>query len=192
MSNEPLMGRARVRALFIDPLEAGGMVRPARVTVDDHKAFLTKVADECAYMSDLGLKGLGKYLIRLAGEKQVWPRINTIRSQAWAMEPAPAKHNEYAMSVLMSRLGEEALRDGWHAELLLDMRKMKPVPQGDFVKGQLAQRAKDNQRNMKVVDDRAARGVARDGDAGWRAAYTRGQDEARQIIQSGIDKRAAK
>jgi hypothetical protein len=192
MSDVPLMGRARVRALLIDPLESGGMVRSARVTVDDHKTFLTKIADEFGYMSDLGLKGLAAYLIRLAGEKQVWPKLNAIRSQAWAMEPAPAKFNDYAMSVLVSRLGEEALRGGWHAELLLDMRKMKPVPHGDYIKGQLAARAQENQSKLKVIDDRAARGVSRDGDASWRAAYTRGQDQAKRIVQTGIDKRAAK
>jgi hypothetical protein len=192
MSNEPLMGRVRVRTLLIDPLEAGGMVRPVRVTVEDHKAFLTKIADEFGYMSDMGLKGLAAYLIRLAGEKRVWPKLNAIRSQAWAMEPAPAKFNDYAMSVLMSRLGHEALAGDWHAELLLDMRKMKPVPQGDWVKGQLAQRAKKNQHKLKVIADREARGVSLVDDAAWQAAYLRGQDEAKRIIQMGIDKRAAK
>jgi hypothetical protein len=191
MSCEPLMGRARVRALLIDPLEDGGMVRPARVTVDAHKAFLAKVADEIGYLSDLGLTALADFLIRMAGEKQVWPALNVIKNQAWSLEPRPAHLSAVVTSVLMSRLGEEALRDGWHAELLLDMRKMRPVPKGDFVKGQLLQRAKDNQKNMRVIDDRAARGVARDGDDRWRAAYLRGQDEAKQIIQSGIEKRAA-
>lgn len=191
MSSEPLMGRARVRALLIDPLEDGGMSRPVRVTVEAHKAFLAKVADEVGYLSDLGLTALSDFLIRIAGEKQVWPALNVIKNQAWSLEPRPANLSAVVTSVLMSRLGEEALQGGWHAELLLDMRKMRPVPTGDFSKGQLLQRAKDNRRNMRVIDDRAARGVARDGDDRWRAAYLRGQDEAKQIIQLGIEKRAA-
>ncbi|WP_417257367.1 hypothetical protein [Celeribacter sp.] len=190
MSDEPLMGRARVRALLIDPLEEGGMRKGPRVSVGDHKDAMTKLADRVGYMSDAGLRGLGEYLIKFAGERQVWPAMNVILAQAWGMEMPPSKESDYVQSVLSSRLGEEALRGGWHAELLTDMRKKRPVPTGVYAKKLLAERAQGNRDRAAVYADRIKRGVGTDEARAFVDGYAAMKAEAAAIIELGIKKRA--
>ena len=75
---QPESGRGRVRRLLITPLEAGGMQRKRGRSVADHEKMLTRLADKLGYMSDRGLQGLAMYLVRMAGEGQIWPVENLI------------------------------------------------------------------------------------------------------------------
>lgn len=186
---EQLTGRARVRALLIEPLEAGGMRKSPRVTVDDHKAMLAKMADKVGYLTDLQLEALGEYLIKQAGEAQVWPKLNIILQAAWSLAPEPNDQSAYVQSVLESRLGEQALNEGWHAELLKAMRLKRPVPRGEYMMREMRDKRDRNEGHLDRARDRVRRGVASADDRAFIEAYQRGRETARAMIEQGIQKR---
>lgn len=186
---EQLTGRARVRALLIEPLEAGGMRKSPRVTVDEHKVMLAKMADKVGYLSDLQLAALGEYLIKQAGEAQVWPKLNIILQAAWSLAPEPNDQSAYVQSVLESRLGEQALDEGWHAELLKAMRLKRPVPRGEYMLREMRDKRARNEGHLNTARDRVRRGVASRDDRAFIEAYQRGRETARAMIEQGIQKR---
>lgn len=189
---EQSTGRARVRALLIEPLEAGGMRKSPRVTVEDHKAMMAKMADRVGYLSDEGLAALGEMLIRYAGEKLIWPPLNLVMSTAWSIQPQPSDQSSLVQSVLGSRLGEQALNEGWHAELLKAMRLKRPVPRGDYALREMREKRDRNQGQFDRARERIDRGVASDDDRGFVEAYGRGREKARELIEAGIEKRGGK
>lgn len=181
-SDQKLTGRARVRALLIDPLEHGGMQRAKRKAVEDHKADMDKVADRIGYLSDLGLAGLSEYLIRLAGPRLQWPPVNLILQGAWGIETPPPRESSYARSLLASAKGREAYEGGWHAELL-DLAKRMGPPPNRYSLQQLKESARDNHRRVEVIRDRIERGFGCDDDRRWLDWYQATRAEAEAIIR---------
>ena len=188
---EPLTGRARVRAMLIDPLEAGGMRKLRNVSADDHKQSLAKLADKVGYLSDRGLAALRDYAIKMGGDGQVWPRLNVLLQAAWAIEPMPVQKSPFAQSLLQSRLGVEARDGGWHVELYSDALRMRPPP-NDYGKRVLADRAAANAHRAAVIGEQVQRGVAREADLSWLRGYERVGREALAFIEQGVVARKGK
>ncbi len=181
-------GRARVRRVLIDPLEAGGMVRKRGVSVADHEKAMEKLADKLSYMTEDGLKGLAMYLIRMAGERNVWPQLNIVLRCAWSMEPPPPRDNDFLMSLMRSRAGEAALSGGYAAELFTEARRLGPPP-SKYMRLTLQEKARASRDRKRLIEDRIRRDVATREDREWLERYLRVSAEAEALIREGIEKR---
>lgn len=181
MAEAVLTGKARVRAVLIEPLEQGGMKRPRGVTAQGHDAFLNKVATELRHMSEGALKGLREYLITVAGEKSVWPGLNFVLAKAWALEPKPPRNSDYAKSIVRSAMGRAAKAGGYLPELFSEARRLGP-PSTKLQVAKLEQLAEDNRHQERVIEQRRARGIHRPEDNEWLAHYRAWQEAAAKIF----------
>nr|WP_321509452.1 hypothetical protein [uncultured Celeribacter sp.] len=181
---QPESGRGRVRRLLITPLEAGGMQRKRGRSVADHEKMLTRLADKLGYMSDRGLQGLAMYLVRMAGEGQIWPVENLILRTAWSMETPPPRDNAYLISLMKSRAGEAALEGGYVLELYAEARRLGPPPSRHQVL-QLKDRAARNRDRARVIADQIKRNVAPATDRDWLEGYHRLRAEAEALVLEG-------
>lgn len=183
-------GRARVKRVLIVPLEAGGMGRKRGVSAADHEKTLEKIADRLSYMTEDGLKGLAMYLIRMAGEKNVWPQLNIVLRAAWSMEAPPPRDNDFLLSLMRSRAGEAALVGGYALQLYAAARKLGPPP-SKYEVLRLREKAQWDRDRKRVIEDRIKRGIVTEEERGWLDGYLRMSDEAEALIREGIEKREA-
>jgi hypothetical protein len=181
MGQNMVTGKARVRLVLIEPLEQGGMKRARGVTAQGHDAFLDKVASELRHMSEDALKGLREYLITVAGEKCVWPRLNFVLAKAWALEPKPPRNSDYAKSIVRSAMGRAAKAGGYLPELFSEARRLGP-PSTKLQVAKLEQLAEDNRHLERVIEQRRARGIERPEDNAWLAHYRKWHDAANKIV----------
>lgn len=177
-------GRARVKRVLIGRLEAGGMMRKRGVSVADHDAAMDKLADRLAYMSEQGLKGLAMYLVRMSGERNVWPALNIVLSAAWSMEPPPPTGNDYLVSLMRSRAGEAALSGGYALELYAEAKRLGPPP-SKYQTAKLRERAGDNRHRVGVIEGKIKRGCASEEDRRWLENYYKFSAEAEALIHEG-------
>ncbi|WP_066706938.1 hypothetical protein [Celeribacter ethanolicus] len=183
-------GRARVKRVLIGSLEEGGMGRKRGVSVADHEATMEKLANRLSYMTEDGLKGLAMYLIRMGGEKNVWPDLNIVLRCAWSMEPPPPRDNDFLMSLMRSRAGEAALTGGYALQLYAAARKLGPPPSKYEVQ-RLRDKAQQDRDRKRVIEDRIKRGVVTRAEQGWLDGYMRMSAEAEALIREGIERREA-
>ncbi len=168
-----LKGRAKVRFHLIDPVVALGMRRKRGVSIEDHKAWLARLADDLAYLTPRNLEALQSYVVRWAGglKKDVWPEKVSILNAAYALQPIPSRNHAYAKSVIRSKMGRVADKQGYLLELFEVARKWGPPP-NKYMLSKLAERAQLNQARLRSLeaDQDAGRRITED-DAKWRKWY---------------------
>ena len=114
--------RARVRRLVIDPLAAGGMRGKHGTAPDGHRAFLDRVCDELARLSDRQLVMMRGWM-EANGEgsaKCFWPAFVSIAGVAQGLCPRPIEELPELSSWFGSRAGPEAA--GVPGRLVMELR----------------------------------------------------------------------
>ena len=103
-------GKARVRAVLIDPLEAGGMQRRSGQKVEDHAAVLASLEARLAYMTEASLAALAEVVERHAGgsRQDRWPGEVPICNWARRIQEPPASESRLVRSYLQSGAGRRA------------------------------------------------------------------------------------
>ena len=113
--------RGRVRRLLIEPLEAWGMCRPpvrlngktrneAQTLADTkHKAFIARICDELAHMTDNELFAMQRWF-QVQGQgkdRRHWPEFVSIAGAAHGYRPVPVADIPEVASWFKSRKGIE-------------------------------------------------------------------------------------
>lgn len=184
-------GRARVRALLIGPLADAGLVRPRGVTLAEHEAALTRLADRLAYMAPESLHSLREVLVAL-GEgplRNIWPSFATVWGHATRIEMPPDDERHIMVSWLRSREGPVARAGGYLVELHGWLRR-HPYPPNSFVMGQIRAEAADNHRTRDRLVQRVAEGLATGSERDWLDQYLRRTAYCEALVAAGERARA--
>lgn len=185
-------GRRAVRALLIEPLEADGMRRHARTTVEAHKAFCDRLAEKLAYMRAENLRALRPIVASLASGPalNVWPEFQTVTQHAYRLQPPPDQIDDILWSWLHSIEGPLARDAGTLYATRLFIKTYRRPPVLDVAKRQIAERQREIDRDMERL--RRARGVGEATEAQVEAilAYDRVVAECEAIVDAGVRHRA--
>lgn len=181
-------GRAQVRALLFEPLEAAGMVRPARMTLADYEAMKGRLVRAFAHMSDQSLRGLAEVVTRHAQgpNRDRWPKEVTLKSWAARIQPPPARRSDYVASLMTSAMGRTARAQGYHVELFLLARRLGPPPTR-YDLGRLQEEAQENRRRREVVRHRIASGTDSRDHRQWLAWFERNEAECLALMDAGTE-----
>lgn len=165
--------RDRVRRLLIHPLVEHGFRKPGNVKADQHEAFMVKLADALAYMSDPQLGAL-RDMLRYRGEgkgRDAWPTMATIAALAETVAPRPVEEHPTIVSWFRSARGPQALAEGVLLAEFLFLEKRKRPPLNDSERRVIRERAQDMRRELELRRDRQRRDMLREGDADWLRNY---------------------
>ncbi|WP_157982297.1 hypothetical protein [Oceanicella sp. SM1341] len=183
-------GKAAVRRIVIDRLNAAGFQRPTGCAVEAHRAELERVVGRLAYLEPGELEVLAEALLEMGEGKggDRWPREVRIANQARAIRQPPPGFSGKVVRFMRCEVGRQALAEGWAGPLLTYLQKRPGVPSGDYVVGQLREQARDQRRRVQVIEERAAAGMRLASDdeqylRGWR----RREQEARALVQGDIE-----
>lgn len=153
--------RARVRRLLIDPLVDLGFRFKQGMPDDKATTFLSRVADDLAYMSDDGLVALCVCL-RTKGEgsaKCFWPAFATVLGFAEMFEHRPLIELPALLRWFKSAAGQAAhSRDRLVAEYWF-WTKYKRPPVRDADKRMVSDKAAGLARRVELALDRQRRGA---------------------------------
>lgn len=182
-------GRALVKAVLIEPLVQDGMKRPKGTNADDYEKWLGKLAERLAYLPRDQLVGMRDLIVRHAVVGKTgatWPDFVMIQKWAYAIQPPPPREHTYAMSLIQSAMGRQALDEGWVVELFHCALKFGPPP-GRYVISQLRSEAEDNRRRRERVREWNAVNRANPADAAWLDAWHRDHQLCTALIASKTD-----
>lgn len=177
---KPEAGRARVRRLLIRRLNDVGLVRRHGVKAEAHLDMLCRLKAKLAYMSEVNLNGLADRMVAKA-EKERWPKEVTILQDAHKLQFPPPRRVDYAVSVMRSVMGKQALAGGYHVELLDIARRWGPPP-SKYEIGQLQSRSIENVRKHDQVMARAQKNLASRDDQQWLGWYLGLKEECEAIM----------
>ncbi|SIO36693.1 hypothetical protein SAMN05444722_1700 [Rhodovulum sp. ES.010] len=180
-------GKARVRAWLVEPLEARGMVRRARVTLAEHEGALDRLAARLAYMTEDGLAALAEVVERHAEGKarNVWPAEVSICNWARRIEPPPASESRLVRSMLQSAAGRAAAEGGYAVELFLYLKKFGQPPIGDYGWHTIRREAEENARRRRRIAELAEDGAVAPSDRDWLDGYLATRARVLDIVQAG-------
>lgn len=192
--SSPLTGRAKVRALLIEPLEADGLQRPRGKghDVESHKAFLDRLQDRLAYLDAETLVVLRHVVLRLAegALQNQWPSLATVLNNAHRLASPPDA--PIVTSWLASVEGPRAEAGGFLVELHAFLARHGRPPQPRDME-RIRDEARENSMRAARLQRRIADGVGLLGDdAGWLDWYERQQDICRAVVRAGKVKRDLK
>lgn len=197
-TNEPVGAKA-VRAFLIEPLEANGFVRPKGRTVDEHKAFLTKLAAKLNYCDPETLQRL-RPIVESLGEGKaanVWPSLATIRNYAASMQPPPDNSDAVLHGWLHSRAGERARRRGILLATRAYIKKFRrpPVTDGradNYVEKKLAEHQREIDLDIEGIRQRIAMGEATPRETAWLEQQEACLEALEAIVADGVRHRDEK
>jgi hypothetical protein len=186
-------GRDRVRTILLEPLEPLGLARPKDLNAAAFKKMRQALVDHLAYMSAESLHLLHLTVCEnLQGpNKDRWPAPAAIYGWARAIEPEPAGETELVISYLKSRAGARALQGGYLVELRTDLTKYRRPP-SDAAMKMIQERAQANARRRTIISESAAVGRASAKDLAWVEAYWELHAVCADLVNAGVDARAAK
>lgn len=186
-SDPPLSGRARVRAVLLDPIDAAGAKRHGRATLAEHHAMKERLADTFAHMPDTALEGLRDLIFRHLGGKDglQWPPEAWLRKSALRLCPKPPRANPYVKTLMASAMGQRAIENGYGAELLSLAIKLGPPP-SKYDLAKLARQAQDARREAERIQRLSQDGRALPDDLDWLDSYQRAQILARELSQEKV------
>lgn len=186
-----LSGRAKVRTLLIDPLNADGLVRPRAVSVAEHDAFLLKLAERLAYMEADRLTTLREVVLGLAegAHHNVWPSFATIWNNATRLQTPPDDERHIMTSWLRSIEGPVAREGGYLVELHEWLRKNGRPPGTGYVMGRIREEAEENARQRQLIAERVQAGVASADDRAWLDWYARKLAYCEGLVRGGEERR---
>lgn len=190
---QEMKGRAAVRALLIEPLQAYGLQRGKGLSVDQHQAFLDRLAEKLAYLDPAMLLTLREVTLSLAegARHDRWPSFAVIWGVAIRLRQPPDNERHIMNSWLVSRAGPAAREGGYLVELHSWLRRYGRPP-GDFDMREIVQRAADNAQRRERIAERLVAGRAQPDDMEWHAAYARQLAYCTALVEDGEAARAAK
>jgi hypothetical protein len=158
-STEQKMAEKRVREILIEPLERRGLARPASLTRVQFEAMVADLCARLAYMSPANLAALEEQVAaNPAGkDRDRLPIGNKILDWAAMIQPPEESVSPLMRAVFASRIGREALAEGWAPELLGNLRRVRQFP-GAFAASQIRSAADEARRRMIVLEERLAAG----------------------------------
>ncbi|WP_407496824.1 hypothetical protein [Pseudooceanicola sp. MF1-13] len=187
MEGEELrQGKARVRAILIDPLERRGMKRKRNVSQDDHARFLDGLSARLAYMAEDRLAALAEVVERMATGKlqDIWPSEVTIINNARRLQAPPVSQSRLVRTYLQSAAGDAAEAGGYLVELMAYLKRVGNVP-GQYAMDTIRKEADDNARMIERVTIERKQGRASPQDLRLMQDYM-------AALQLCLDIRAAK
>lgn len=187
----PLSRRARVRRLLIEPLAKDGLIRAKGVTLEEHAAFLDKLADKVGYLDDAMLATLAELVLNMAEgvARNHWPSFATIWNIATRLRRPPDDESHIMCSWLVSVAGPIAQEAGHLVELYLWLRK-HGCPPSDFALKAIRQEASENARTRARIARDVQAGSARASDADWLDGYLSTLAYCEALVARGAAKRA--
>lgn len=187
-------GRRAVRTHLIEPLQADGMVRNKRTTVEAHKAFLDRLVDKLAYMTADNLIALRPVVAGLGEGKglDIWPSLQAITAHAYRMQPPPDQSDEILWSWLHSIEGPKCRALGTLFATRAFIKKFRKPPVGDFQKGRVAERQAEINRDLEEMRRLRGLGEATDSQLAALAEYERILGDCEAIVDAGIRYRETK
>jgi hypothetical protein len=190
---EAAAGRAQVRDLLVDRVNAAGLVRRKGVTNAAHAALIDRLCGHLAYMTPDNLRTLAELVID-AGDgpgRTWWPAETTVRGLAEAVQARPLVQHRIVGSWLASVEGPVAEAGGWLVELYRFLRQHKRPPFA-WDKRRLREEAAENNRRLGLLRDRVERNAAGPEDLAWLVSYAEDAREARAIVDAGRAARVVK
>lgn len=187
-------GKARVKALLIEPLDLAGLCRPRGVTQDTHRARLAQLAERLSYMTpdNLGtLRDVIQIHAASPGGGGAWPSPVVVEAWAQGLQPRPPRESDIIRSWLASVEGPPALAAGHHVQLFRFLRR-RMLPPSDYDKRMIREQAERDRRHAAVCDERVRNGTARGDERDWLEAYARDDATVREIIAEGEARRVAR
>jgi hypothetical protein len=184
-------GKARVRRVLIEPLEAM-LALEKGMTRARHEQGLARLEAILSYMSDGDLEALRNGIegaCRTARSDR-WPAKMSIEIAAAAISKPPESDSDMVRSFMRSSAGRMALAEGFHVELYLTLKDGKP-PMTDAAYQMLRARAVEKSAELERARDRIRRGVARDGDSRIVEQWMRLDARARALVPLDVAGAAA-
>lgn len=163
----------RVQAALIDPLTEIGLRRAQGVTVEQHAAFIARLAMRLAYLDEEPLGVLREVVVRNAQgpRRDVWPSEASILSWAHALQPPPAGDSRLVVSYMRSAAGRRAWEEAPELALALQrhLRQAgRPPLEHDW--RLLREQARDWSRRRGLLAERRERRGPVPEDEQWLAA----------------------
>lgn len=186
MESEALKaGKARVREHLIDPLTRQGMKRAGGLTVAQHDAAMEGLAARLAYMTVENIEALAEIVSgKGAGKnKDRWPAELVICNWARQLQEPPPSDSRFVTTYLRSRVGRQALAEGWAVELYLSIKKMGQPP-NTYVIATLKQEADSNMRRRMRIADEARIGTVAPQDRQWLDWYWQVEGRVAAIMEA--------
>lgn len=188
-----LKGRAAVRALLIEPLQADGLVRPKGETLVQYHGFLDRLAEKLAYLPQPLLVTLREIVLNMARGALLnqWPSFASIWNTATRLMPPPDDARHIMVTWLASVEGPRAQAQGHLVELYGFLRRFgRPPSPHDMI--DIRKRAADNASQRVRIQERIAAGRAWAGDEDWLARYTDAMAHCEALVAAGQAAREAK
>ncbi|MEP2782317.1 MAG: hypothetical protein ABJO67_03275 [Pseudoruegeria sp.] len=164
------------------------MKKPGGMSVEKYNAFLLGLADKLSYLTDLHLDGVREYTMRIAKgpDRNRWPDEVSILNWARDRQLPPPRKYVFSVSVLRSRAGERARQLGYHAELLIALRKLGP-PFTKYDVSRMPDEARLNAEEVVRVATAIKAGRATVERRQWLDWYQRHGAEALAIMDAAAD-----
>lgn len=180
-------GRAAVKDLLTDRLDAAGLQRPKGVSVDGHAMTRRRLEDHLSYMDPENLMTLAEALLDSVTGAH-WPSELVVRQMAHALQAPPAGQKRIVTSWLASVEGPMAEAGGWLVELYrFLLRHGRPPLSMDM--RQIREQAAGNARRVEMIRGRIDRDVASGEDREWLERYLADQRAARAVVEQGAQRR---
>lgn len=179
-------GKERVRVHLIEPLVREGMRRKRGVTVDDHRAFLDRLAALLSYMRADALDMLARRVRMMGGgkKKDIWPSEISIKNWARSLQEPPPSDSRFIRSYMQSAAGQAALAGGYAVELYGYMKRQGVKPTA-FALAQLRDRARENACQVQMIRGLAEKGRASNDQLRWVEGYEAATARAMAVVNAG-------
>lgn len=163
--------RARVRRILIEPLEALGFRRNAKIPADVFKTKMANMIDQLVYLSDDSLSALFE-MVKSKGQgagRNLWPEPSMFLSFAELVQPRPIEELPGLLRWFRSVAGQKALSAGTLVETWQYFHRHKRPPQ--LAGGQLQSDANRNHSRCQRTRERMVRGTANADDVDFLKRY---------------------
>lgn len=185
--------RGRVRRLLIEPLDALGFKRAAKVPDDVFKTKMDRMIDSLTYMSDRNFAVMFD-MLKSKGEgrgRDVWPSAATIYGIAELVQPRPISELPSLLSWFQSVEGPKCRDAGTLPETWKYFQIFKRPPSPSAVR-RIAKDATRNQSRVSRIRERMDRdgGKVSDDDVSWLRRYEKRLAYCEAIVLVGDEKRA--
>ena len=195
----PEAGRAAVRTILIEPLEAEGMRMKRGTSPEDTATYRDRLQSRLAYCSEKTLANLVPTVRAMAEGKgkNVWPALITITNLARQLQAPPDRSDEILYSWFHSQAGVRARNEGTELAEYAYIKKFRTVPSGhpnnkEGIRLKLREAARDAEREIEQIRRAMSNGEASEDELHWLRWQHEILATVNAIIDAGINYRAAK
>lgn len=190
-AEKPEGKRARVRRLLLDPLERDGFRKPAKISDDDFKKALGRLADALVYMSDQSLEVMYD-MMRSKGQgkgRDIWPPRASFYAIAEMVEPCPLEKVPSLRGWFRSNAGPVAVENDTLVEVLTYIQTHKKPPMSEGARKQIHHDARERRHFVEVARRRVADGTATKDERDKLSWLDARQAVALRFVEEGNDLR---